>query len=181
MKKILLLGDSIRLNYAPYVYRKLSDRAQICSPEDNGRFAKYTLHELPGWLRTFGTPDIVHWNNGLWDLHHYNGKKPLTGLSDYVKDLERILELLEETGAHILFADCTPVRGENPDWDNEEIVTYNGAALRLMERRSIPVNPLHRLIAGQEARYIDDDLIHLNRLGIRVIGDAVVSALEPLI
>ena len=29
MKKILLLGDSIRLNYAPYVYRKLSDRAQI--------------------------------------------------------------------------------------------------------------------------------------------------------
>lgn len=182
MKRVLLLGDSIRLNYAPYVYRKLSDKAHITTPEDNGRFAKYTLHELPGWLKTLGTPDIVHWNNGLWDLHHFDGCHPLTPLADYIQDLERVAMLLKTTGAHIIFATCTTPLPENPEWDNREVDTYNQAAKRLMERLNIPVNDLYRLTAGKEAQFINqDDLIHLNREGIRLIGEQVVQTIEPLL
>jgi lysophospholipase L1-like esterase len=178
MKKVLLLGDSIRLNYAPYVYRNLNEQAEILSPEDNGRFAKYTLHELPGWLKTLGTPDIIHFNNGLWDLHHFNGKDPLTPLADYLADLKRIILLLQETKAQLIFATCTPVRNENPEWSNSEIVIYNQQAVKLMAENHIPVNDLHTLLFGEEETYISDDLIHLNRLGIKKVGEKVVETIK---
>lgn len=181
MKKVLLLGDSIRLNYAPYVYRKLSEQAEICTPQDNGRFARYTLHELPGWLHTFGQPDVVHWNNGLWDAHHFNGRESLTSLADYKADLLRILTLLQETGAYIVFASSTPVRAENQEWSNDEILQYNQVAVSLMKEHNIPVNDLHRIVAGREEEYIADDLIHLNRLGIRAAGEAVIQAITPFL
>ncbi len=178
MKKILLLGDSIRLNYAPYVYRKLSERAQIVWPEDNCRFAKYTLHELPGWLKTLGNPDIIHWNNGLWDLHHYHGAEPLTPLAEYVRDLEKVAGILKETGAKIIFATCTTASPFNPEWDNEEVAEYNAAAVRLMERLSIPVNHLYPLTKGKEDSLIAGDLIHLSPEGIKIVGSKVVETLE---
>ncbi len=181
MKKILLLGDSIRLNYAPYVYRKLGDKAEIVWPEDNCRFAKYTLHELPGWLKTYGTPDIVHWNNGLWDLHHYNGREPLTDLTEYVRDLEKVANILKATGAQVIFATCTTASPQNPEWNNEEVSTYNAAAVRLMERLSIPVNNLHSVTKGHEDLCICDDLIHLTPQGIKLVGEKVVETLEKLI
>ena len=178
MKKVLLLGDSIRLNYAPYVYRNLSNKAEILSPEDNGRFAKYTLHELPGWLKTFGNPDIIHFNNGLWDLHHFNGQEPLTPLADYLADLTRIIKLLKDTNAQLIFATCTPVRKENPEWSNGEIVIYNSQAVKLMKEHQIPINDLHTLLSGEEETYIAEDLIHLNRLGIKKAGEQVVKTIE---
>ncbi|MBR4868528.1 MAG: SGNH/GDSL hydrolase family protein [Clostridia bacterium] len=181
MKKILLLGDSIRMNYAPYVYRKLSDRAEIVTPEENCRFAKYTLHELPGWLKQFGKPDIVHWNNGLWDAHHFDGVVALTPVEDYVKDLERILLLLQQTGAKIVFATCTPARPENPEWDNQEIRSYNEAAVKLMEQYGIRVNHLYPTVDGHEAEFISDDLIHLTREGIQKVGQQVVDVLTTLL
>ncbi len=181
MKRILLLGDSIRMNYAPYVYRKLSDRAEIVTPEENCRFAKYTLHELPTWLKTFGKPDIVHWNNGLWDAHHFDGDTPLTPIEDYVKDLERILTILQRTGAKIIFATCTPARPENPEWDNGEIESYNRAAVELMTQKGIQINHLYPVVSGNEQEYIADDLIHLNRMGIQKVGQAVVDVLSSLL
>ena len=178
MKKILLLGDSIRLNYAPYVYRKLSEKAQIVWPEDNCRFAKYTLHELPGWLKTLGTPDIVHWNNGLWDLHHYHGTEPLTPLAEYVRDLEKVAGILKETGAQIIFATCTTASPANSEWNNDEVAEYNAAAIRLMERLNIPVNHLYPLTKGNEEAFISQDLIHLSPAGIKTVGQKVVETLE---
>ncbi len=181
MKRILLLGDSIRMNYAPYVYRKLSNRAEIVTPEENCRFAKYTLHELPGWLKHFGTPDIVHWNNGLWDAHHFNGTEALTPLDDYLTDLTRIANLLKATGATVIFATCTPARPENTEWDNQEIQAYNTAAIRLMEQLGIRVNHLYPVVAGREAQLITDDLIHLSREGIQKVGQQVVDVLTSLL
>ncbi len=178
MKKILLLGDSIRLNYAPYVYRKLSEKAQIVWPEDNCRFAKYTLHELPGWLKTLGKPDIVHWNNGLWDLHHYHQDEPLTSLAEYVRDLEKVAGILKETGAQIIFATCTTASPANGEWNNEEVAEYNAAAMRLMERLNIPVNHLYPLTKGNEESLIANDLIHLSPAGIKTVGQKVVETLE---
>ena len=51
MKKILLLGDSIRLNYMPMVCKNLYGRAEVYGPEDNCRYAKYTLWCLSDWLQ----------------------------------------------------------------------------------------------------------------------------------
>ena len=54
MKKVMLLGDSIRLSYQPAVQQKLAGAAEVWGPADNCRFAKYTLWETAAWLGQCG-------------------------------------------------------------------------------------------------------------------------------
>ena len=72
MKNLLLLGDSIRVDYDSFVREKLTGRMNVYFSEDNGRFAQYTLRLLSDWKGKLELPEIhvVHWNNGLWDLLH---------------------------------------------------------------------------------------------------------------
>ena len=50
MKKVVLLGDSIRLiGYGTKVPEMLGDDYQVWQSEDNCRFAKYTLRCLFDW------------------------------------------------------------------------------------------------------------------------------------
>jgi hypothetical protein len=75
MKKIVLLGDSIRMGYDSFVQEKLAGRAEVFFAEDNGRFVQYTLRTLSDWAAKNQWPsdiDVVHWNNGLWDCLHLN-------------------------------------------------------------------------------------------------------------
>ena len=54
-KKIFLLGDSIRFGatgspgYGIFVKEKLKDKAEVFAPNDNCRFAQYTLRYLHEW------------------------------------------------------------------------------------------------------------------------------------
>ncbi|MBO5761465.1 MAG: hypothetical protein J6S53_07985, partial [Lentisphaeria bacterium] len=74
MKNLLLLGDSIRMGYDSYVQEKLAGRMNVFFPEENCRFAQYTLRTLSDWKGQLSLPEIqvVHWNNGLWDVLHLN-------------------------------------------------------------------------------------------------------------
>ena len=50
MKKVVLLGDSIRLiGYGPKVPEMLGDEYTVFQSEDNCRFVKYTLRCLFDW------------------------------------------------------------------------------------------------------------------------------------
>src|SRR5438552_4159509 len=67
LPRVLLLGDSIRLGYAPLVAKKLAGKAEVISPKENGGDTANTLKLLDQWLAD-GKPLIVHFNCGLHDL-----------------------------------------------------------------------------------------------------------------
>ncbi len=50
MKNVLLLGDSIRMQYQPKVKELLKGRANVYGPVENGRWSGYTLNTLRFWL-----------------------------------------------------------------------------------------------------------------------------------
>ena len=73
VKKILLIGDSIRMGYCRFVRELMQGEAEVFYPEDNCRFAQYTLRGLQDWQAQLGLwngVDLIHWNNGLWDVGH---------------------------------------------------------------------------------------------------------------
>ena len=140
MKNLLLLGDSIRQGYDSFVQKKLAGRMNVYFAEENGRFAQYTLRELSNWKGRLAWPDdidVVHWNNGLWDILHlsstatgYDGedagetvvhanlprnlrfdKDPLTPPDMYRYMLGRIVTRIHQLfpRAEIIFATTTPV------------------------------------------------------------------------
>ena len=69
MIKVTLLGDSIRMiGYGLEVPSLLGENFEVYQPNDNCRFAKYTLRGLFDWESDMMGSKIVHWNNGLWDI-----------------------------------------------------------------------------------------------------------------
>ncbi|MNI18045.1 GDSL-like Lipase/Acylhydrolase [compost metagenome] len=179
MKKVLLLGDSIRLGYQPYVEQGLLGQALVAGPEDNGRFSKYTLWGINLWLQEFGKPDIVHWNNGLWDVHHEAPMmEALTSLEEYLENLRRIANELERMGARIIFASTTPVHPEAKGRSNAEIDLYNQAASDLMYSRNIEIHDLNGLIRTEWEDFIHEDRLHLNEKGYRKCANQIVEKIR---
>ena len=160
MKKILLLGDSRRQGYEPFVRRMLEGRAGVHGPAENGRWAGYTLNSLRFWLDQFPKPDIVHWNCGLWDLgDDYHIGRPFSLPEEYESALERMVLVIKKTfpEAQIIMATTMPT--DNPDTSG--IIEYNNILKKVAERHGIPVNDLFPLIDGKTDKYISPDHIHL--------------------
>jgi lysophospholipase L1-like esterase len=184
-KKVLLLGDSIRMSYQPMVAEMLKDYADVVGPEENCQFSAYTLASLDRWLEQLGKPDIVHWNNGIHDVGYNPDRKPVQyTLDEYISNLKAIIEKLRATDAKIIFATSTPVHPNRPfkntewAWRNEEIDQYNEAALELMKSESIPVNDLHAVVAEDVNAYLADDMLHLSDEGIKKCAEAVVKMIK---
>lgn len=178
MKKVLLLGDSIRLNYMPKVFRNLFGIAEVVGPEENCRFAKYVITNLEAWLEKFGTPDVVHWNNGIWEVHRFIDDDVLVPLDEYLRDLDRIYARLKKTGAKIIFATSTPCNPKYTEVSNLNIDRYNKAAVELLMNKVDEINDLNAFVKPHIEEYICDDLLHLNKDGISAVGDRVTEVVK---
>jgi lysophospholipase L1-like esterase len=179
VKRVLLLGDSIRMGYEQLVRDGLNGVAQLVAPEENGRFAKHTLWGVNLWIRDLGKPDIVHWNNGLWDLHHEAPMvEALTSLYEYIDTLKRILNELQRTGAKIIFATTTPVPTDAKGRSNAEIDLYNSAAVEFMLKNDIAVNDLNGIIKQDLAGNISEDKLHLSEQGNHKCAKEVLEKIK---
>lgn len=179
MKKVMLLGDSIRMGYESYVKEALEGKAEVVAPEENGRFAKYTLWGVNLWLKELGQPDIVHWNNGLWDLHHEAPMvEALTPLHEYLETLERIVNELKRTGAKIIFATTTSVAEDAIGRSNAEIAFYNKEAVKLMRILGVEVNDLNAVVNGDLSANLHEDKLHLNDQGNQLCAAEVVEKIK---
>src|SRR5437763_10538543 len=67
LPKVVLVGDSIRLGYAPLVAKRLSGKARVVSVEANGGDSANVLAHLDEWVIR-EKPAVVHLNCGLHDL-----------------------------------------------------------------------------------------------------------------
>jgi hypothetical protein len=211
LPKILLLGDSIRMSYQPHVKAMLEGRAEVVGPADNCRFALYTAMKVYDWVTELGMPDIVHWNNGLWDCAYFPGRGPWQfSISDYVINLRNILTSLRgehikqlkwagrqqgtndlDAGKgirHVSFATCTPIDGVKRPfkeheiaWKVEEIPKYNAGAVALMNEQNVPVNDLYSLMLPHLSEWTVADGAHLTEDGQKALAAAVVSHLEPVL
>ena len=109
MKKVILLGDSIRLiGYGARTAELLGPDYTVWQPEDNCRFASYTLRMLFEYKDQLEGADVIHWNNGLWDVCDLFGDGAFTPLEDYIRLLARIAAVLKTYSKKVIFATTTP-------------------------------------------------------------------------
>lgn len=176
MKKVLLLGDSIRMSYQDSVKKMLEGQAEVTGPADNGRFAKYSLCSIREWLNI--NPDIVHWNNGIWDISHYQSDKIFTNKNEYIRDLELILSIIKKKNIAVIWATTTLVSDICRDCHNEDIDEFNKAAAVLMEKHNIYVNDLNSAMKNCDENLFIEDGLHLNQKGIDFCTVKVVDAIK---
>lgn len=178
MKRVLLLGDSIRMGYDKKVRALLQQECEVIFAEDdNGRFAAYTLWQANQLFKQYGRFDIVHWNNGYWDMNiEPPMTEPMHPAEEYVHFLKRIIRLLCRNGAKIIFATSLPVCGSGNarddsgttgflQYDNRWVIQYNDAACRLMQEEGIEINDLYALCMKKPGYYKAADRLHLTEAG----------------
>ncbi len=179
MKNVLLLGDSICISYREKVREALKGRAEVCYPEENGRWAAYMYNSLKYWLPNLPKPDVIHFNTGIWDCEHlFDSEEPFCSVEEYVRDGMRLYRQLKKTGATIIFATTTPVaKGER--FVEEEICAHTQALAAALIREGCIINDLHGVVSADMQGYISEDGCHPTEAGANTCAEAVLRAIEP--
>src|SRR5688572_14379048 len=140
LPKVVLVGDSIRMGYAPLVAKALDGKAIVVSPTPNGEDSGNVLRNLDEWVIK-EKPDVVHINAGLHDLK-LKDRSYQVPLVEYEKNLKTMLERIrKETKAKVIFATTTPIvdelhaqRKAGFDRFEADVQKYNIAALSIMKQ-----------------------------------------------
>ncbi|MEZ6067207.1 MAG: SGNH/GDSL hydrolase family protein [Planctomycetaceae bacterium] len=187
--KVVLLGDSIRLSYAPTVIRELEGRAVVVHPQANGQDSANLLKHLQEWVIA-EKPDVVHFNCGIHDTK----KDKATGgfqvpPEQYAANLREIVETIRrETSATVIFATTTPIIDDRAASKRQDrsyelldasIEQYNAIAVEVMRELKVPVDDLRAVCgdARERAELMNDDGVHFGAAGQERLGKAVAVCL----
>ena len=191
MKKLLLIGDSIRMNYDRYVRQALEGQVQVFTPYENCRFAAYTYYAIGDWeaKQRFGEDlDLVHWNAGLHDVARLHYDDPVTPPEIYAYYIGRVIHRLRDVypAAKQIFALTTPVWEEKytEPWlvrKNADIDRLNEAAKKVMAENGVPVNDLASAVKRYDPKEIYSDATHYNYTGSVILAKAVLDAVCPVL
>ncbi|MBQ8310718.1 MAG: SGNH/GDSL hydrolase family protein [Clostridia bacterium] len=190
MKKIVLIGDSIRMGYDKYVKDALVNSVEVFYPQENCRFAEYVLRYAHEWRNNgeWGDDvDLVHWNAGLWDVLELFGDEPLTSISYYGETITRIDKRLRMLfpKAKFVFATSTNVSEKMSDPDftrhNATIEKYNAEALRALSGTDTVINDLYSLTSSVPDSYRSDWVHFYTPEGTELIGGKVLSVICDLL
>jgi lysophospholipase L1-like esterase/dienelactone hydrolase len=185
LPRVLLIGDSIRLGYAPIVIKKLAGKAEILSPESTGMDTPGTLKQLDKWLDD-GKPLIVHFNCGLHDLK-FNPKTQThqVPIEQYEANLKLIVERLRKATPHVIFASTTPILDDRHaarkaafDRFDRDVKVYNDCAVKVMAGLDVLVDDLNHIVHdGGVNDLLGKDGTHYTPAGYERLADAVADCI----
>lgn len=187
MKKILLLGDSIRKGYDKYVKIAFEGVAQVYFPEENSKFSSFLMRNLLVWkkqLELDDSVDLVHFNAGLWDDIIMLDGKHHTSIDVYNEYIGRICDTIKilYPKAKIIFATSTPVQEElfvsGYKRFNKDTEKYNEIAVETVKKHGGEINDLYSLVKKFPKEYYSD-MTHLyTKEGTECITNQVIKAIE---
>ena len=178
MKKIILLGDSIRLSYGNRVRELLGEGYTVWQPEDNCRFAAYTLRMLFDYKAQLEGADVIHFNCGLWDMCDLFGDGPFTPLEVYVEQMVRIARILKTYAPVVVFAATTPPSPKMWGHDLNRVRAYNAAAMAALEPLGVLFDDLFTPVAEDIDRMISEDYLHASPYGVEILANRVADCIK---
>jgi dienelactone hydrolase/lysophospholipase L1-like esterase len=184
LPKVVLVGDSIRLGYAPLVAKRLEGKARVVSVEANGGDSANVLKHLDEWVLG-EKPAVVHLNCGLHDLKLAKKTKQYqVPPEQYEANLKEIVARIRKgTSTALVFADTTPIlddrhakRGGDFDRFETDVKRYNETARKVMREAGISVDDLHGIVEdGGSEKLLGGDGTHYTPAGYERLADAVAD------
>ena len=191
MKRVVLLGDSIRVNYQDKVIEKLKGECEVISlGRDNCAYTMHTIRCARDWFNQWGKVDLIHWNNGIWD-HHRNAEDdiPFSTPEIYLSLNRRLHNFLKDYADHLIWATTTPggpkydpsthilLTLSREEW-NREIAAYNGIVAGYLRTQGVAIDDLYALVSTDPERIIAEDGIHLSEEGKEILAEQVANSIR---
>ncbi|MBT3268633.1 hypothetical protein HN371_15870 [Candidatus Poribacteria bacterium] len=190
--RVLLIGDSIRMGYAPGVRERLMGRAEIAEIPQNGGDSANLLAKLPAWLGYVADdpPVVAYVNCGLHDIKRaYGSDARQVGLLEYGPNVRSILAMLvEQMGGAVVWAATTPVVYERHharkgfDRFDADVLEYNSAASAIASELDVAVHDLYRAVSdGGVVDCVGEDGVHMTDRGNTLLADHVAKRLHDYV
>ena len=190
LPNILIIGDSISMEYTPYVAEMLKNEAAVQHNKGNAEHTDTGLKKLDQWLGTTKW-DVIHFNWGLWDLCYHNPASKVQGnrdkvtgtltttLEQYRKNLDQLVLRLKKTGATLIWAQTTVV----PEGEAGRIVgddkKYNEVAATVMKKHGIMIDDLYALTKKFPSDLFDGPgNVHYTKDGYKKIAAQVTDTIR---
>jgi acyl-CoA thioesterase-1 len=179
LPRVLLIGDSISIGYTVPVRDLLKNVANVQRIPENGGPTTRGLETLDQWLGT-NHWDVIHFNWGLHDLKIGSNGLHQVELEQYERNLERLLDRLQRTGATLIWATTTPVpQGvKGPRRDPADVPRYNAAARRVMAAAGIRINDLYAFAQPRLARIQLPQNVHFTTAGSAELAKPVAREIR---
>ena len=186
MKKIVLIGDSIRMGYDKYVKTALEGVAEVYYPTENCRFAENVLRFVHEWKKNGEWPDdvdLVHWNAGLWDVLELFGDEPLSTKDYYANVIPRIdrrlrvlfpkAKIVFATSTHVLEHRCS----KNFARHNHFVEEYNEIAKKALKDTDTIINDLYITSKNCPEEFHSDWVHFRTPEGTALMGGKVIAVI----
>lgn len=161
LPRVLVIGDSISMNYHEAAKTALKGKANYYRCEGNGGPSDRGAASAELWLGDYTTKglgwDVIQFNHGLHDLKQaYDKEKDSWGthqvsIEDYKKNLEKEIGILKKTGAKLIWCSTTPVPQNSTGKyarRKGEAAVFNKAAMDVISKYpEIGVSDLHKFIS----------------------------------
>lgn len=185
LPEVMLLGDSIRMNYFPEVVAALKGQAKVWAPKENCQDTVFYRENLDKWCKG-RQPKVIHFNVGLHDIFLNKAGECRRTPEQYRQNLQEIAKILRSRfpQAKIIFATSTPVDEARITASktygrlvrrNADIDRYNAIAIETLTPDGITIDDLNTLAKknNPSALLRTDDGTHLNQDGKKLLGQAV--------
>jgi len=175
LPRVLLIGDSISIQYTLPTREALAGKANVHRPPTNCGGTPNLVRHLDKWLGP-GRWDVIHFNSGIHDIKRPGGKRVVTP-RQYEKNLRIVVARLKKTGAELIWCSTTQSPEAVCGAPAKDFVTYNAVARKVMEENGIPVNDLYSFSLPRLHEIQIPVNSHFTREGSKVLATQVSSAI----
>lgn len=187
---ILLIGDSISDEYAPYVQEALPC---VKHSPGNSHDTETIIANMSKWMHEKHY-HIIHVNAGLWDISHRSDLStrrdklydpalaPITTTkAEYAANVGRIMSFLQGRADIVLWATTTDVPDNSIGRERADVPPYNAIAIQVAAGSyGAPIDDLYTLMLPHEGLHHLQNInkVHYNDKGARIMAAHVIDTLK---
>ena len=191
LPRVLLIGDSISIGYTLPTRELLKGKVNLHRIPTNGGPTIKGLEQIDAWLGKKKW-DVIHFNWGLHDLKYMGpngenlfpkekGGKEQVPLSEYEKNLDRLLQRLKKTKAKLIWRNTTPVPLGSKGRYVGDSIKYNAAAERVMIRHGVPTHDLFTLSRERMNEIMLPANVHYTKDGSKALAESVAKVILQML
>ena len=180
LPRVLLIGDSISIGYTLPVRKLLEGKANVHRPPENCQSTVYARERIKDWLGD-GKWDVIHFNWGIWDSHHFRAGGVRTTPEQYEKNLRELVSILKATRARLIWATTTPLATR---WHGDlmvkdtDVPLRNAIAKKVMDENGIPSDDLYTAVLPRIAELRAEDGCHYTAAGSDFLAERVAQSVN---
>jgi len=178
LPRVLLIGDSISIGYTVPTRKLLERKANVHRIPENGGPTTNGRAKIKKWLGD-AKWDVIHFNWGLHDIKMDTGKHQVP-VGEYENNLRELVHAMKATKAKLIWANTTPVPPGDvkPVRRDDDVVSYNAVAKKIMDDNNIAVNDLYAFAAPRLKTIQLPVNVHFTASGSAALAERVAREIE---